>query len=77
MSETANSTLPPDPEALAPDREKGFAFFSDWKLEPQSNDRVPMFGVVSSRQASEAARRSSTRRQRKATYKEWSRQRHD
>lgn len=54
-----------------------WAFINGWKVEPQSNDRAPMIGEIHIGTASPAALRSSTRRQRQAMFKEWSRSRHD
>ena len=54
-----------------------WAFINEWKVEPQSNDRVPVFGAVATGTASPSARRSSARRKHQAMFKEWSRQRHE
>jgi hypothetical protein len=60
-----------------------WAFINGWKVEPQSDDRAPVFGaVVSSTEpsapaASPAARRSTARRKHQLMFKEWSRERHD
>jgi hypothetical protein len=54
-----------------------WAFINDWKVEPQSDDRAPVFGEAASSTASPSARRSTTRRKHQAMFKEWSQDRHD
>ncbi len=54
-----------------------WAFINDGKVEPQSDDREPMFGAVAFSTASLSAGRSSARRKHHAMYKEWSQGRHD
>jgi len=54
-----------------------WAFINGWKVEPQSDDRAPMFGAVATGTASPSAHRSSARRKHQAMYKEWSQERHD
>ena len=54
-----------------------WAFINGWKVEPQSDDRRPMFGAVAHSTASPAAHRSSARRKHQAMFKEWSQDRHD
>jgi hypothetical protein len=54
-----------------------WAFINGWKVEPQSNDRLPVFGVIASSTAPPSARRSSTRRKHQAMFKAWSQDRHD
>lgn len=54
-----------------------WAFINGWKLEPQADDRVPMFGSVVSSEASPSARRSIARRRHQMMFKQWSQQRHD
>jgi hypothetical protein len=69
----------PSVESFLPPASSGsrWAFINGWKVEPQSNDRVPMLGEVSIVTASPAAMRSGTRRKRQAMFKEWSQSRHD
>jgi hypothetical protein len=54
-----------------------WAFINGWQVEPQSDDRAPVFGVVASSPASPSARRSTARRKHQAMFKEWSQDRHD
>jgi len=54
-----------------------WAFINGWKVEPQSDDRTPMFGAVALSTASVSAHRSSARRKHQAMFKEWSQDRHD
>jgi hypothetical protein len=54
-----------------------WAFINGWKVEPQSDDRTPMFGAVAVSTASPSAHRSSARRKHQAMFKEWSQGRHD
>jgi len=53
------------------------AFINQWQVEPQSDDRPPMFGAVAVNMASPPAGRSIARRRHQAMYKEWSKGRHD
>jgi hypothetical protein len=71
LSSSVESSVPPASSG------SHWAFINGWKVEPQSNDRVPMLGEVSIDTASPAAMRSGTRRKRQAMFKEWSRSRHD
>ena len=52
-------------------------FINSWKVEPQSNDRTPVGGVVVPNSAAASAVRSMTRRKQQARFKEWSQARHD
>jgi len=52
-------------------------FINDWRVEPQSNDRPPVFGVVAPGTAAPAARRSTARRQHQQMFKAWSQDRHE
>ena len=54
-----------------------WAFINDWKVEPQSDDRTPMFGAVALSTAAPATHRSSARRKHQVMFKEWSQDRHD
>lgn len=54
-----------------------WAFINGWKVEPQSDDRTPVFGAVALSTASASAHRSSARRKHQARFKEWSQDRHD
>ena len=54
-----------------------WAFINGWKVEPQSDDRTPVFGAVALSTASPSADRSSARRRHQAMFKEWSQDRHD
>jgi hypothetical protein len=54
-----------------------WAFINGWKLAPQADDRIPMFGSVVSSEAAPSARRSIARRRHQVMFKEWSQQRHD
>jgi len=54
-----------------------WAFINGWKVEPQSDDRAPMFGAVAPSTGSPSARRSRARRRHQAMFKEWSQDRHD
>jgi hypothetical protein len=54
-----------------------WAFINGWKVEPQFNDRAPMFGAVVPSTASPSGRRSTARRKHQAMFKEWSQDRHD
>ena len=71
----SDTDLVPDSSATS-----RWAFINGWKVEPQSDDRVPVFGAVVSStapSASPAARRSTARRKHQLMFKEWSRERHD
>jgi hypothetical protein len=68
------ATVPSPPDASVTSR---WAFINGWKVEPQSDDRAPMFGAVAPATASPSAHRSSARRKHQAMYKEWSQDRHD
>jgi len=54
-----------------------WAFINGWKVEPQSDDRAPMFGEVAHSTASPSAHRSSARRKHQAMFKAWSQDRHE
>lgn len=56
--------------------ESRWTFINRWKVEPQSDDRIPVSGDVARSAASPSARRSTARRTHQAMYKEWSRERH-
>jgi hypothetical protein len=73
------STTANDADLAPPlsDSTSRWAFINGWKVEPQSNDRAPEFGVVAPSAASPSARRSSTRRKHQAMFKVWSKDRHD
>ena len=60
----------------APDDSR-WTFINSWKVEPQSDDRMPALGDVAQNAASPSARRSTARRTHQAMYKEWSKERHD
>ena len=74
VAENDDGTAPFLPESSATLR---WAFINGWKVEPQSDDRAPMFGAVAPSTASPSARRSSARRKHQAMFKEWSQDRHD
>lgn len=63
--------------ASVPESPLRWSFINGWKVEPQSDDRAPMFGTVATSTASPSARRSSARRKHQAMFKEWSQDRHD
>jgi hypothetical protein len=71
-NDAGTAPSPPDPSATS-----RWAFINGWKVEPQSDDRTPMFGAVTPDTASPSAHRSSARRKHQAMYKEWSQDRHD
>ncbi len=54
-----------------------WAFINGWKVEPQSDDRTPMFGTVATGTTSPSSHRSSARRRHQAMFKKWSQNRHD
>jgi hypothetical protein len=74
VAENDAGTPPSLPDHSATSR---WAFINGWKVEPQSDDRAPMFGAVAPGTASPSAHRSSARRKHQAMYKEWSQDRHD
>lgn len=63
---------------MAPADKSRWAYITEWQVEPQSDDRRPMFGsVAAAGKSSLSAGRSRTRRQHKAMFKAWSQSRHD
>jgi hypothetical protein len=54
-----------------------WAFINGSRVEPQADDRIPMFGAVAVSTRSPSAQRSTARRRHQAMYKEWSQNRHD
>jgi len=54
-----------------------WAYITEWRVGPQSNDRRPVSGSVATGKSSLSAGRSSARRQHKARFKVWSQSRHD
>jgi hypothetical protein len=74
VAENDAGTAPSLPESSAA---LHWAFINGWKVEPQSDDRPPIFGEVAPSTASPLARRSSIRRKHQAMFKEWSQDRHD
>ena len=62
---------------MAPADKSRWAFITEWQVEPQSDDRQPMFGRVAAGKSSQAAGRSRSRRQHQAMFKAWSQSRHD
>ncbi len=54
-----------------------WAYITQWKVAPQSDDRRPVSGSVAAGTSSLAAGRSSARRQHQAKFKAWSQGRHD
>ncbi|MFN2514702.1 MAG: hypothetical protein ABR556_00675 [Pyrinomonadaceae bacterium] len=54
-----------------------WAFINGWKVEPQADDRIPMFGSVVNSVAAPSVRRSIARRRHQAMHKAWSKDRHD
>ena len=65
------------PTLLESSARSHWAFINGWKVEPQSDDRTPMFGAVAVSTVSPSAHRSSARRKHQAMFKEWSKDRHD
>lgn len=59
------------------DANSRWAFINSWKVEPQADDRIPMFGDVAAATSPPPAHRSSARRRHQAMYKQWSQDRHD
>ena len=74
VAESEAGMAPSLPESSAMSH---WAFINGWKVEPQSDDRRPMFGAVALSKASPSAHRSSARRKHQAMFKEWSQDRHD
>ena len=72
VAENDVGTLPTVPESSS-----HWSFINGWRVEPQSDDRAPVFGTVAPSTASPSARRSTARRQHQAMFKEWSQDRHD
>ena len=66
-----------DQASSVPESSLHWSFINGWKVEPQSDDRAPMFGTVAPSTASPSAHRSSARRKHQAMFKEWSQDRHD
>jgi hypothetical protein len=59
-------------------RDLRWTFINSWKVEPQSDDRIPAFGdVASSATTSASGNRSVARRRHQTMYKRWSQERHD
>ncbi len=54
-----------------------WAFINGWRVEPQADDRIPMFGSVANSSAGPSVRRSIARRRHQAMHKSWSQERHD
>ena len=54
-----------------------WAFINEWPSEGQSDDRLPMIGLVANSGGTASARRAFARRSHQLNYKEWSRDRHD
>jgi hypothetical protein len=52
-------------------------FLNGWQVTTQGDDRRPMLGGAVSGDGSQAVRRSIARRTHQASYKEWSKERHD
>jgi hypothetical protein len=65
------------PSLLESSAKSHWSFINGWKVEPQSDDRMPMLGTVAGSTASPSAHRSSARRKHQAMFKEWSQDRHD
>jgi hypothetical protein len=74
LTENEAGSAPSLPDPLSTLR---WAFINGWKVEPQSDDRTPMFGEVAHSTASASARRSSARRKHQVMFKEWSQDRHE
>lgn len=82
MADILKQSVPASDAGMAPSLLESsatshWAFINGWKVDPQSDDRMPMFGTVAIRTASPSAHRSTARRKHQAMYKEWSRDRHD
>ena len=54
-----------------------WAFINGWRVEPQADDRIPMFGSAVNTGAAPSVRRSTARRRHQAMHKAWSQERHD
>ena len=54
-----------------------WGFINSWKVEPQSDDRPPVYGGVTPSTAAPAPRRSSARRKHQEMFKAWSQDRHE
>lgn len=54
-----------------------WAFINGWKVEPQADDRIPMFGSVANSATAPSVQRSMARRKHQAMHKAWSQERHD
>ena len=74
---SAGDSLPAKSSRRATVDDSRWAFINAWKVEPQADDRMPVFGGVASSTASASGRRSIARRRHQAMYKEWSQDRHD
>jgi hypothetical protein len=59
------------------DANSRWSFINGWKVEPQSDDRIPAFGRVAPATSFAPAHRSTARRRHQAMYKQWSQDRHD
>ena len=57
--------------------ESRWAYITQWQVEPQPDDRRPMFGRIAAGKSSQSAGRSTTRRRHQAMFKAWSQSRHD
>ncbi len=68
---------PPELPALESSDNDRWAFINRWRVEPQANDRPPMIEPIVPNTAAASAVRSMTRRKQQASFKEWSRNRHD
>jgi hypothetical protein len=82
MTDTLKQSVPENkagPSTSLPDSLSTlrWAYINGWKVEPQSDDRAPMFGEVAHSTASPSARRSSARRKHQAMFKAWSQDRHE
>lgn len=54
-----------------------WAFINGWKVEPQADDRIPMFGSVLNSATTSSVHRSTARRRHQTMHKAWSQERHD
>ena len=54
-----------------------FAQLNPWLSEGQPDDRTPMIGSITDNTGTPSARRAFARRSHQASYKEWSKARHD
>lgn len=64
-------------QALKPFDAAHWAQMNEWLFEGQADDRRPMLGNVDERVGSASVHRSTSRRLHQASFKQWSKQRHE